>query len=246
MVNSPSALGSGINALSQEYQTIANNLANMNTNGYKRQVNAFSRKLMELTGSGPKSDLTMGSLIPRNSLDFSQGTVARTDRLLDVAIQGRGFLVIETPQGPLYTRNGALQISPQGNLVDLQGRIIAGEGGPIVIPPGISESDINISGDGRISGRGGIQLGALSLVDFGEDQGRLTPAGFNCYKAPAGVNPAPAEDVKVSQGFRENSNVKPVEELVGMISVSRLYEMHMGIMRKQQDNMKILLGVANG
>ncbi len=246
MVDSPSALGSGISSLSREYETIANNLANMNTSGYKRQVNSFSKELMELTGGDPDLFSSVGSLILTNSVDFSQGATIRTGRSLDVAIQGRGFMVVETPEGPLYTRNGALQISPQGNLVDLQGRIIAGEGGPIVIPPGITESDINISGDGGISGRGGIQLGALSFVDFGEEQGQLSPVGFNCYSAPDGVNPAPFKDAKVIQGFRENSNVKPVEELVDMISVSRLYEMHMGIIRKQKENAQVLLGVANG
>jgi len=244
MVNPGGMLGSGVDALLREYQTITNNMANMHTAGFKRQVNSFSRHLMQMVHDAPDARPPEGEVLARGTMDFSQGPVSATRRNLDVAIQGRGFLVVQTPQGPLYTRNGALQLDRQGNLVDVQGRIVAGEDGPILVPPGVSESELAIGPDGKVMA-GQTQLGRLRIVDFGDRQNELEPVGFNCCKAPKGLTPQPAARAKLSQGFLENSNVKVVEELVDLIAVSRLYEMNMSLLRRQSDNARTILGVAN-
>ncbi|MBN1817617.1 MAG: flagellar hook basal-body protein [Sedimentisphaerales bacterium] len=245
MVNSAGPLGSSIDALMKEYQTIANNLANTSTTGYKRQVNTFSRHLIDKLGDAPPSDPPVAELVTRGGLDFSQGTLVATQRMLDVAVEGKGFLVVETPEGPLYTRNGALQINPQGNLVDLQGRLVAGAEGLLIIPPTVSEQDIAISEQGVISA-GQAQFGRLRLVDFGADEGDLVPVGFNSYKAPDNLRPADATDAVVKQGFRESSNVRLMEEMVDLMTVARMYETNMGLMQRRRELTRTIMGIANG
>lgn len=244
MVNPAGQLGSSVSALVNEYHTISHNMANINTVGYKRNVNAFSRELMELTGNGGDDSLPVGELNAKGFLDFSQGSLLATGRTLDVAIKGKGFFVIETPDGPLYSRNGVLQVNTQGQLADIEGRLIAGEGGPIVLPPNTSSEQLAISEDGRVKA-GEAVLGKLRVVEFGEDEGQLLSVGNNCYAAPEDLRPA-ASEATVQQGYRENSNVKLVEELINLMTVSRLYETNMNLLRKRQENSKVMIGVANG
>jgi len=218
-------VGSSINALMREYETITNNLANVSTTGYKRRTNAFSKSLQgQMTGT----DKYLGGNIELNSsLDFSQGNVSETGRPLDFALHGKGFFVIETPNGPLYTRNGIFHINQNGQITDSQDRIVAGEAGPITIPNNVGISQLNIASDGSISA-GGIAIGKFRLVDFGDNEDKLVPYGENCYAMPdENIQPVAAENIVVKQGYQEASNVKIIDELVDMIMVSRLYEANM-------------------
>jgi flagellar basal body rod protein FlgG len=237
--------------LTREYQNIAHNLANVNTTGFKRKVSAFSRELDISLNEDVLLNLVNDDVSPISgkiqldeSLDFSPGSFLGTDRPLDTAISGKGFFVIETPDGPLYTRNGVFQINLNGQLVDLEGRIVAGANGPIIIPEGVGESQINIANDGEISADGNM-LGKLRIVEFGEDEEKLMMAGMNCLMAPEGVVATNAENAMVRQGFRENSNVKRMDEVVNLITVSRLYEMNMGLLKRRSENAKAIIGVAN-
>jgi len=232
-----------INALTQEYYTIAHNLANVSTVGYKRRRNEFVQELAGLEGktsAEPSGEVTVVGV-----LDFSQGALQQTQRGLDVALSGKGFFVVETPTGPLYTRNGVFHTNQQGQLVDSEGRLIAGEAGPIVIPQGMGLSGLNISEYGGISA-GGTTFGKFRLMDFGENEKDLVSVGTSCFQAPEGVNPVAAEEAVVKQGYRESSNVNAVEELVKLMAVTRLYESNMKILAAEQQNSSSILSVAAG
>lgn len=245
MASAPHPLGSSIRSLLEEYQTIANNLANAGTAGYKRQVNTFSRHLIEKLGDAPPAEPPVAELLAQGTTDFSQGPLIATQRPLDVALQGKGFFVVETPDGPLYTRSGSFQVNAQGRLTDSQGRQIAGADGLIMIPATVNLQELQISPEGVLSADGAT-LGRLRIVDFGENEDQLKPVGFNAYEAPQDVLPVNAQDAQICQGFRENSNVKLMEELVGLVSVARMYETNMNLMSRRRDLTKTILGIANG
>ena len=124
-------ISSSIESLTQEFEIISHNLANVSTAGYKRRSNAFSQVLeaQNPTGQDSSTDTTQTTEI----FDFSQGNIVETSRRLDFALSGQGFFVIETPEGPLYTRNGVFSTDNNGQIVDLLGRTVAGENGPIVL-----------------------------------------------------------------------------------------------------------------
>jgi flagellar basal-body rod protein FlgF len=234
-------------ALSRQYEAIAHNLANSNTAGYKRLVMEFARgdaPPAEGTGTTTPAPGTSPAIVGRTFIDFTQGAMVQTGRPMDVGLHGKGFLVLETPEGSLYTRNGTLQTNVQGQLVDSSGRTVAGQGGPIIIPPDVPSTSISVSPDGRIiAGRN--EIGRLRIVEF-EKPAALVPAGQCAFRAPAGVAPTDAANTTVQQGFQESSNVSVVDELVGLITVSRLYEANVNVMRSRSDNTKTLLQVAVG
>ncbi len=236
-------ISSTINGLTREFDIIAHNLANVGTVGYKRRSNAFSKSLMSQGAgtravSGDEGDLY-------STIDFTQGSLIETGRKLDFALCGKGFFVIETPEGPLYTRNGMFRLDQNGQIVDSMGRTVAGESGPISIPPDAGPSQISVSSDGSISAAG-VSAGKFKLVDFKENESDLVAAGFNCLQAPKGMDPEPPENLIVKQGAQEGSNVQLVEELVDMIMVNRLYAANMKFMSVGKDTSKSLLSVAMG
>ena len=218
-------VSSSINALMREFEVITHNLANVSTVGYKRRCNAFSNSLeAQKTGTETYSP---GNIELKSALDFSQGNIAETNRPLDFALFGKGFFVIETSEGPLYTRNGVFHINQNGQIIDSQGRIVAGEAGPITIPSDVGISQVSVSSDGNISA-GGTTIGTFQLVDFEDNEAKLVPTGENCYRMPdEEIQPVAAENIAVRQGCQEVSNVKIIDELVDMIMVSRLYEANM-------------------
>ena len=220
-------VSSSIDALTKEFEIIAHNLANVSTTGFKRRCNAFSQYI-ETPEAGTET-YSPGSIELNSVFDFSQGNIVETGRPLDFALYGKGFFVIETPNGPLYRRNGMFCTNQNGQIMDSQGRIIAGEAGPITIPSDVGIGpQINVSSDGSISA-GGIGIGKFRLVDFGDNEDKVVPYGENCYWMPSNKNiqPVAAENIVVKQGYQEASNVKIIDELVDMIMVSRLYEANM-------------------
>ncbi|HPD45816.1 MAG TPA: flagellar hook basal-body protein [Anaerohalosphaeraceae bacterium] len=247
MVDGLDHVGTSISALTNEYHTIAHNIANINTAGYKRKVNMFSRELMNHIGENSNNgvELPASQVKSKAAIDFSQGSLVRTDRPLDLALVGKGFFVVETPEGPLYTRNGIFHLNAQGQLVNLTGRLVGGVDAPITAPPNVSEMSIQISEDGRVRADG-VVLGQLRIVDFGADEDKLVCVGENCYAVGPDVQPRAADKAVVRQGYQENSNVKVTSELVDLISVSRLYETNMNILRKRAENSRTILSVANG
>jgi flagellar basal-body rod protein FlgF len=231
-----------LDALSQQYQAIAHNLANVSTTGYKRQSIVFSQALAaQMTGRDASSSAP-SSVHGALMLDFRQGNLVKTDRPLDVALNGPGLFVLDSPQGPRYTRCGAFTTNATGQLVDSSGRTVASDGGPITLPSGAMQQSINITPEGSVE-VGGTSVGKLKIVVF-KDTSLLTSVGGNCYAAPTGATPGNATEATVAQGFQEGSNVNAVEELVGLITATRLYEANIKAMTTQDEKSRSLLQVA--
>jgi flagellar basal-body rod protein FlgG len=172
-----------------------------------------------------------------------------TGRPLDFALYGKGFFVIETPDGLLYTRNGIFHINQNGQMVNSNGNIVLGQIGPIAIPDNTGLSELYVSADGSVSARGTI-IDKLKLVNFKDSENKLIPVGANCYSVSGlseggeNVKPIAAENIVVKQGYQEASNVQIVDELVDMIMVSRLYEANMNLISSQKDTSSSIIGVA--
>ena len=152
MDNAIETLASTLEALSSRYQTVAHNLANVNTAGFKRRRSMFEEALAgkEIEADRGVTDPTTGEIKETTTIDFSQGTAILTGRPLDLNLTGDGFFTIDTPKGPLYTRNGAFHVNANRQLVDTSGRTIAGTTGPLTVPAGSSPADISVSPDGEI------------------------------------------------------------------------------------------------
>jgi len=235
-------VSTSIDALTREFEVITHNLANVSTVGYKRRCNAFSKTVE----AQDVETYSPGSVDLNSVFDFSQGSVAETGRPLDLALYGKGLFRVETPDGPLYTRNGTFQTNQNGQIVDSQGRTVAGQAGPITIPGSVGISQLNVSSDGTISA-GGITIGKFAIVDFGDNENKLVPAGDSCYRMPdASIVPVAAAQVVVKQGYQESSNVKVIDELVDMILVSRLYEANMKAITAEKEASGSLMSVAMG
>lgn len=217
-------------ALRRELDVIANNLANMNTTGYKAERIAFEDYMM------PKAD---ASNFQRRDgdvafvqdwasyRDLEPGARRPTGNALDVALSPGGYLTVETAEGIRYTRNGALQINEQGQLATMDGDPIVSLGGiPIVF--NVNDSDVTITRSGNVNTSGGAR-GTLQLVSFANEQ-ELTRVGYNLYAAPEEAEPDPT--VTVSQGALEASNVQPVREMARLVELQRAYEMQSKMIRQ--------------
>lgn len=213
----------------QRLDVIANNLANVNSTGFKqdRAVFADFMKLLEEqapTGNPPPEPSQM--TIPYFSggyTDFSPGSLIPTENNFDLAIEGEGFFEIEGPVGSpsYYTRAGNFVLNAEGDLSTVGGRrVLDGSGGPITIDLGGGEPAI--SADGEITANG-QSVGTIGLVTF-DDLSVLTKFGDGLFEAPAGEIPQPAEGAAIRQGFVEGSNVMSIEELVRMIENQRAFE----------------------
>jgi flagellar basal-body rod protein FlgF len=200
--------------------TIANNLANASTIGFRAQHNTFSSVLADANNEAGSMGAALNNygIMSGTTLDMTQGALQKTGNQMDVAIQGSAFFEVETANGPMYTRNGSFQVSSKGQLVTATGDPVMGQGGPISIVPGT----LTISADGTISSKGAI-AGKLKLVDFPTGT-KIESAGQNYYSAPAGTAVA-ATDSKVSQGMLESSNVNPILGMVELITAQRTAEM---------------------
>jgi flagellar basal-body rod protein FlgF len=216
-------------ALHRELEVVANNVANINTTGYKADGAVFHEYLMpgarhdHFSGSDRRMSYVHDRATWR---DFSAGPTVRTGNPLDVSVEGEGFLVVQTPRGERYTRNGALQLNATGQLVTLEGHPVLGDGGPIQFQN--TDRDISINGDGSITAREGANTkvdsarGKLRLVRF-ENSAQLKKDGASLFAAPDGVTPQPPKRARVLQGTIEGSNVRAVVEMARMVEVSRTY-----------------------
>jgi len=230
-------------ALQRELDIVANNIANLNTTGFKADGAVFSEYLQ--TGARLEQfaspDQRLSFVEDRMAWhDMSQGTTQTTGNPLDVAIDGDGMLVVQTARGERYTRNGSLQISNTGELVTMSGDKVMGDNGPIVLQ--VTDRDIVITKDGTIKVREGVNLtsdstrGKLRLVTFANPQS-LQKDGSSTFAAPDGVTPQPVPDgrANVVQGALEKSNVRSVIEMTRMIELTRAYTEVATILQQQSD-----------
>ena len=228
-------------ALAHELDIVANNVANIDTTGYKADNASFAEYLMPRASDGQFSgpDRRVSFVQDRASwIDFAPGAIERTGNPLNVAIDGTGYLVVQTPQGQRYTRNGALSTNGTGQLVTSDGNPVLGDSGPITFQP--TDHDVTISPSGIITVREGSSpgdspRGRLQLAAFDQPQ-LLQKDGSSTFAPPAGVNagPVPATTHLV-QGAVEKSNVNAVGAMARMIEITRSYSDIAAILQQQGD-----------
>jgi flagellar basal-body rod protein FlgF/flagellar basal-body rod protein FlgG len=215
------AASTALIARTQALDTIANNLANASTVGFRAEHNVFKSVLADAggaSGSALNQAINNYGVLGGTNLDLGQGALQKTGNSLDLGIQGSAFFAVQTANGERYTRNGSFQVSSTGQLITATGDAVMGAKGAISIPPGT----VSISADGTISSNGAV-AGNLKLVDFKAGT-TLTSAGGNYYSAPAKAA-TPAIGSTVQQGSLENSNVNPVSGMVELIAAQRSAEM---------------------
>jgi flagellar basal-body rod protein FlgF len=207
-------------ARTQALDTIANNLANANTVGYRAQHNVFRSVL---AAAADDSDSSIDQAINQyvslggTEIDQSQGALQKTGSDLDLAIDGPGYFAVQTANGTMYTRNGAFQVSATKELVTASGDPVMGGGGAITLPSG----RVSVSADGTISVNGAV-AGKVSVVTFPAGT-ELTSMGNTYYSAPP-VTTTPAENSAVRQGMLESSNVNPILSMTELITAQRSAE----------------------
>jgi flagellar basal-body rod protein FlgF len=218
-------------ALQRQMDVVANNLANINTTGFKGESLLFEDYIMPVAADDDfmPADRDLHYTMDWSTVhDMAGGSIEQTGNPLDVALSGNGFLVVQTPQGERYTRAGSLQIGADGTLVDLNGNPVLSDGGPIQFQP--SETDITIAADGAISTSEGPK-GALRVVEFADPR-HLAKAGDNLYAGDGAVD---ATGTAIVQGSIERSNVSGVTQLTEMIRIQRAYQSLATLMQKQDD-----------
>lgn len=227
-------------ALQRELDVVANNIANLNTTGYKADNVVFHEHLMPVARANQfrPPDRQLSFVQDRATwLNLAQGPVQQTGNPLDIALSDNAFLTVQTPGGERYTRNGALQINAAGQLVTSEGLQVIGQNGPIVFQAG--DRNVAISTDGTISVREGNNTtdslrGKLRLASFDQPQ-RLEKDGTSTYAAPAGVQVQVPATVRVVQGAIEKSNVNGVLEMTRMVEVTRTYTQIASMLQQQSD-----------
>ena len=226
--------------LERQMDVVANNVANINTNGFKADRSLFEEYLKSGAHEDnfARSDRRVSFVQDRATFkDFSAGNTELTKNPLDVSIDGKGFIAVQTPAGERYTRDGGLQISNQGQLVTARGHQVLGTSGPIVFQP--TDKEINIAADGNVTvlegtGRVDSVRGKLRLVSFADAQ-KLVKEGSNLFSAGTGVAAQPDITSRVRQGFVEKSNVNSVHEMSRMIEITRTYTQIASLLQQQSD-----------
>jgi flagellar basal-body rod protein FlgF len=227
-------------ALGRQLDVIANNIANLNTTAFKADGALFEAYVSPNARANDLSEQDSEVNFVRDRatwVDWAQGSVQRTGNPLDVAIEGRGFLPVETENGERYTRNGALKVNPEGQLVTSAGDPVLGDNGPIVFQK--TDRGITISKDGTISVRvagtnAEATRGRLRVVSF-ENTNQLKKDGNSYYAAPERVTPDPEKQSIVLQGAIEKSNISAVLEMTHMIEVTRSYAQTASLLSQQSD-----------
>ncbi len=211
-------------------ENISNNLANINTPGYKRNeivVRTFPEVLLyrteKISDKGKATATPVGRAaenvaVEETYLVNTPGAVLPTGRPLDLALQGPGFFVVEAPQGVRYTRDGHFQISAEGNLVNSQGFLIRGEFGPIALAG--EKPEVDSSGNIYEEGE---WIGRFQIVDFAPEY-LLVKDEYNLLQASGDATPQAAEETEVLQGYLEESNADLARQMTDLIKVRRSYE----------------------
>jgi flagellar basal-body rod protein FlgF len=228
---------SGAKQTMGQQATVAHNLANLTTNGFRSELSVF--RAVPVVGAGANTRTFVLDSTP--GADFTPGAIQQTGRDLDVALQGKGWIAVQAPDGSeAYTRNGSLQINTNGVLQTRAGQAVLGDGGTIAIP---SDTLITIAGDGTVSTvptgtrpAGNTTVGRIKLVNPPEAQ--LERGNDGLFRLRGGAAAAVDANVKLVSGALEASNVNAVEQMVSMISLARQYDMHMKLLQNAENNSK--------
>jgi len=222
----------GAMAMELRLAVIANNLANVDTVGFKKDHVNFEKYVKQLEtlplAEGEYQRVAEDVITKEYYIDTAQGSSRLTGNPLDVALIGDGYFAVSTEGGERYTRAGSFQRSVDGLLVDQQGNSIQGEGGDIQLGKG----EVVIARDGTVN-VDGQAVDKLKVVDIPED--KLVKSGRNLFEVSDGYAPVAAENPQIEQGSLEMSNVNAIQEMLGLVETQRAYEMFQKMMRTLND-----------
>lgn len=253
-----SSSGMQVEALRQE--TIANNLANLDTAGFKRDLAVLEARenlaLMRTNNPVSKApdalakrvaigDLGTGVLLDRIYKRHEQGHLKQTDNPLDLAIEGPGFFAVEDPAtgDRLYTRAGAFTRDAQGRMVTPDGRVLVGANGPVQLG---AAGQLSVTTDGQVS-LDGRPVSRIAVYDIPSPEDVLTPVGDTAYRFDGQGQPAASQQAVIHQGMIETSNTNSVREMVGMITALRQYEANQKALSSQDETLgKAVNEIARG
>jgi flagellar basal-body rod protein FlgF len=211
---------SGLKAQVDALDLLANNLANLNTPGFKEEMAFFT--VLNAAGEIPQAELNSTvnrSVMTRGTVNPTEGSLNPTNRDLDIAIEGQGFLVVQTPHGIRYTRNGSLKLDGHGVLTTMEGAPVLGtEGRPITLGPG----KISIGEDGTVAWNEAL-AGRLKVITF-DDFTKLEKEGSSLLVSRAGREQEKNADAKIKSGYLEQANVNAVSSVVRMVEIMRRFE----------------------
>ncbi len=227
---------SGAKQAMEQQSSIANNMANVSTPGFKAQLYSFRAVPV------PSDELATRAMVVAETpgTDMRAGALIKTGRPLDLAVNGDGWLTVQMPDGSeAYTRVGNLQVGADGRLLTMESRPLLGTAGPLVVPPG---SSLSVTADGMVSAladgagpMGAAEVGRLKLVN--PAVGDLVRGDDGLFRLPAGTQPAAVDPaVRLVSGTLEGSNVNPVQVMVDMIANARRFEMQMKTLQTAESN----------
>jgi flagellar basal-body rod protein FlgF len=236
----------GAQAQSRRLEILANNLANVDTTGFKRDlavVRARHAEEIDLgsdsPGSGSINNVGGGVRLIATQTDFSPGPLTVTSQPTDVAIDGEGFFMVRKPDGDYLTRAGDFALRPTGELVTQEGHaVLDSDGNPILIDVAIGPWNINANGDIVQADGVGAQLALVTPRSLGD----LVKAGENLFRPLADPLPVSPETRRVAQGYLERSGVQPTLEMMDLITASRAFEANVNMIRNQDQMIGALVG----
>jgi flagellar basal-body rod protein FlgF len=224
-------------ALARELDVVANNVANVDTNGFKRRGTVFQEHLAPSARHEhfrPGQDRRLSYVWDRGTtLTYSQGSMERTGNPMDLAIQGDALFAVRSGAGATerYTRNGSLGINGKGELVNSDGHVMVTDQGNLTLSP--TETDLKIAADGSITTSNGPR-GRLKLVAVPNPQ-QLRNEGANLFSTAVPLQAAQPKDARVLVGEIEKSNVKPVLEISRLMELSRAYQNVASLMQRTDE-----------
>lgn len=226
----------GAIAMEERLNVISNNVANINTIGFKKDHVSFEQfsKVLDtsMLAQGQYKVIPIDVIALNPSVDVTPGTPMETGNPLDVAINGEGFFVINTVGGPRYTRAGSFQLNTDNVLVTPQGYRVQGENGDISIDITTGEGVIGIDSRGTIN-YDDTDVDTLQVVQIPSEA--LVRKGNNLFDVKQGYTPVPVEKPSISQSYLEAANVEPVREMVDMIATQRAYDAFQKMIRSIND-----------
>lgn len=239
MIKSIYNSSAGMRSKMVNMEVVANNLANINSTGYKRDV-VFTEILKETGLDQLTEQPDTSGMITRQYVDFTEGSLNSTNNPLDVAIQGRGFFVVETPNGMRYTRDGHFDLNSNGLLVTSDGYPVIGKEGRIQFPEREKLTQVKFliddSGEIIVDEK---TVAKIHIVDF-PDTSKLSKEGKKLFSSK--VNPVTIEPTEslsvVRQGYLEASNVDGIAEMVAMIEMTRSFESNQKAIQTQDETLQ--------
>ncbi|MCP4413139.1 MAG: flagellar hook basal-body protein [Gammaproteobacteria bacterium] len=228
MIDGIELASSGLDAYANVQETIARNLANANTVGFKKNMISF-KNVLEGETSVLQTDY---------GIDYSHGSLTYTGNTFNMAIDGEGFFAVETANGIRYTRNGQFQLGNTGEIITDTGSKVLGQAGPIFIPKGGGEILVDKKGIIKVNDK---EIGRLMITNF-NDLSKLIPTGNSTFTAPDdSIDDTGEKKYNVAQGYLEGSNVSVVTEMVDMITNMRTYEASNNVIKTFSEMMEKLI-----